>query len=147
MPVKIKGFDKVKARINRLSRTVIESSAKKARREMEQVITAAKKETPVDTGALRSSGRAENAMFRGLFKYLLDGSFGSGPSGKYALFVHEGLRSKKGKSGRSGGEVTSGHKVGKSHFLIDPFKRAERGFFNRMAKAVGNAIRKTLRSM
>ena len=97
---------------------------------MEYVITKAKTRCPVDFGTLRSSGRADSKTLSG--KVTVEGSFGQGPSGKYALYVHEGVGT---RSGRSGGMVIN-YKVGQPKFLESAFKESEQGLFSKVGREV-----------
>jgi hypothetical protein len=135
----IKGFNKVKANLKKVERAVISGTGKQFRKDMEEVITKGKELSPVDTGTLRSSGRAEGPKVEGK-KVLVEGSFGQGPSGKYALYVHEGVGT---KSGRSGG-MTINYKVGQPKFLEQPFKEKVVGFFKRVGAAVAKTIKKSV---
>lgn len=117
----IKGFNKVKANLKKFQRVVLSGAEKSLEMQMELIITEAKILCPVDTGTLRSSGRADSK--KTLSKVEVEGSFGNGPSGKYALYVHEGVGT---KSGRSGG-MNINYKVGQPKFLEQPFKQRAGG--------------------
>ena len=127
----IKGFDRVKANMMKVQRKIKSTAGKIFRREMELVITKAKTLCPVDLGTLRSSGRADGPK-GGLktTKIEVEGSFGSGPSGKYALYAHEGV----GTKSRGSGGMTINYKVGQPKFLEQPFKEMEAGFFRKVAE-------------
>jgi len=70
--------------------------------EAETEMTMAKERTPVDTGALRSSGRVEYPEWIGRDTLLIRLAYG-GPALEYALRVHE--------------DTNVYHKVGRSKFL------------------------------
>jgi hypothetical protein len=133
----IKGFDKVKANVMKMKRAIRAETGRILRREMELVITKAKTLCPVDVGTLRSSGMAEGGeeTLRNPI-IAVEGSFGNGPSGKYALYVHEGVGV---KSGRSGGMNIS-YKVGQPKFLEEPFKEST----HRLKQTLASEIAKRL---
>ena len=69
------------------------------------ILAEAKKETPVDLGPLRDSGKVDQDK-SGKCVWI---SFGNGPSAKYAIKQHERL--------------DYHHTVGKAKYLADPFNR------------------------
>lgn len=73
----------------------------------EEVMEESKRECPVDTGTLRSSGFVQPPdVERGEMSVLL--GYG-GAAAEYAVFVHE--------------DLTARHPVGKAKFLEDPIRR------------------------
>jgi len=123
--VAIKGFDKVKANMNKVIRDIDVETGRFLRLRMELVITEAKTLCPVKYGVLRSSGRADGPK-KSLKTTTVEGSFGQGPSGKYALYVHEGVGLR--------------HTVGQPKFLEQPFKESERTLFRDVSEAVARKI-------
>src|SRR3990167_2541856 len=73
----------------------------------EAVMTKAKLLTPVDTGALRSSGHVQDQSSASVVRIVL--GFG-GPSAGYAVYVHENLHAH--------------HPVGQAKFLETPFNES-----------------------
>ena len=88
--------------------------------EAEFVMTEAKKQTPVDTGNLRSTGHVDPPEMMGN-ELTVELGFG-GTAAKYALPVHE---------------INIPHKVGKWKYLEDPVNAAQR----RLAAALGRDLR------
>lgn len=93
---------KVRARLERLAARMPTEAARALYAEAEVEMTEAKKRTPVDTGALRSSGHVDppQTTFSGDVSVTL--GFG-GPAVNYALKVHEDLEAY--------------HRVGQSKYL------------------------------
>lgn len=88
MGVEITGIRQMVARLRAISREVKPQLADAVRAEAEIEMTEAKRRTPVDTGALRSSGQVSMELDGKSVGAAL--SFG-GPSAPYALEVHENL--------------------------------------------------------
>lgn len=85
----VKGAEQILKRLNKLADTLPDLVGAAMRAEAEIEMTEAKKRTPVDTGALRASGRVEGPrrFGRDLTVYLRFG----GASVDYAWRVHEDL--------------------------------------------------------
>lgn len=86
-------------------------------REANTEMTEAKRRTPVDTGALRASGKVENPEYGETISVRL--SFG-GVSSQYAIFVHENLEAL--------------HKIGQAKFLESTLLESSPYMANRLAK-------------
>ncbi len=101
----------------------------------ELVATDAKRRTPVDTGALRSTLHrrdGQDLARQALEQWVVAGPLPSnaidtGPANKYAIAVHENLQAR--------------HKVGEAKYL----QNAMNSLAGMMEKIVGRAIKKALR--
>lgn len=100
----------------KLERGQAEAVARGAYGWYEEVMTESKKECPVDTGALKSTGHVEKPVIEGGVVTVV-GGYGGPAQGKnagkevgYAAEVHENL--------------AAHHKVGKAKFLEDPINEA-----------------------
>lgn len=129
----MKGLKKVRRKLRLISGIILSETSKTLREKMELVITDAKLLCPVKIGTLRASGRAESKRKRS--RVIVEGSFGRGPSGKYALYVHEGVGI---------GKRTGKYKVGQPKFLEEPFYRAESGLFSEVGSQVSVSLRSRL---
>lgn len=89
--------------------------------EGEQIMSQSKRETPVDTGRLRSTGYVAPPVRRGT-QILVVLGYGT----NYAVFVHENLQAR--------------HKVGKAKYLQDPLEAAYVGLGMRVAKRAAEYI-------
>lgn len=112
--VKIRGLAEVKRRLKELGAKAEARLARGLREKGETTMTRAKELTPVDLGALRSTGHVEGPTRTGdQLRILL--SFG-GPAGAefggkfvgYAIYVHE--------------DLTKRHTVGQAKFLEQPVR-------------------------
>jgi hypothetical protein len=106
--------------------------------EGELTMTESKKECPVDTGALRSSGHVEAPIISGEKISVKLGYGGiatkinpkSGlPTTSYAIKVHE--------------ELGVHHKVGKAKYLEDPIKRRRMMIWQNINASVTRALRRS----
>jgi hypothetical protein len=89
--------------------------------EGEQIMAAAKRDTPVDTGRLRSTGHVKPpSVRRGLVETVL--AFGT----DYAIFVHE---------------ISASHPSGRSKFLEANVNAAARGFGGRLMSRIKRRLR------
>lgn len=91
----------------------------------EERMTESKELCPVDTGALRSTGHAEDVVregdvLTGVLSY--GGVAGSGTDVGYAVYVHENLEAH--------------HPVGQAKFLEQPVREAEPHFVTDLAESV-----------
>ncbi|MGH7826043.1 MAG: HK97 gp10 family phage protein [Candidatus Binatia bacterium] len=114
--VRIEGVDKIMANLKKLGPDAKRAAAYALTREAEELIVEAKKETPVDTGALRNSGHVQPATIAPQRVEVVAG-FG-GAAAPYAIYVHERTDRK--------------HVVGGAKFLENPFNRRLRGLEDRL---------------
>jgi hypothetical protein len=115
---RIKGLNRVKANLKKKPDAVKSALAAALNIEAEIIMSMAKALTPVDLGALRSSGHVKAPVFK-RNKISVEIGFG-GPAAPYAIFVHE--------------DLTAAHPVGQAKFLEVPFKQQMSGLSNRIAK-------------
>src|ERR1051326_2084753 len=105
-----------------LPRELPQEQAKTLYRDAEEVMTTAKEETPVDTGALRASGHVQLRVIEGTTVSVEIGFGGPAGAGNvggetnkddvgYAEIVHENL--------------DAHHSVGKAKYLEDPVRAAQ----------------------
>lgn len=92
----------------------------------EEVMTAAKELTPVDTGALRASGHVQQPKIDG-GKVSVTLGFG-GPAVAYAEVVHE--------------DLAANHGVGQAKFLEQPLVQRQSQIQHALDDAVNEALRK-----
>lgn len=93
-------------------------------REAEGLITEAKQETPVDTGALRASGHVRQPEIKEN-EIVVRCGFG-GVGAPYGLYVHENLE--------------ASHPVGKAKYLEDPANRRAPTMEERVGRDIGNKL-------
>lgn len=118
LSVEIKGDKEVTAKLAAYGLNAARAMANALYEEAQGLITEAKEETPVDTGALRSSGHVELPQIEGT-KVTVEAGFG-GAAIDYAIFVHENLE--------------SFHATGNAKFLENPLNRRSRGMDARIAE-------------
>lgn len=123
----IKGSDLLRATLLALGDRSRKAAAAALHQEHEEIMTEAKRETPVDTGALRSSGHVNPPEIKGDV-VVSEGGFG-GPAAPYAVIVHERL------------DVN--HPNGKAKFYEDPLNRARNGMEGRLAERMKKAMATT----
>jgi hypothetical protein len=114
--VTVEGLPKLKEALERVGKNSVKIMASELHKEAEALMTEAKQETPVDTGALRASGHVKVPQTDNDSAVVVCG-FG-GPAAGYAVIVHENLE--------------ANHPTGKAKFLEDPFNRRLRGFAERI---------------
>ncbi len=102
----IDGYDKVTRAASLFGKRAVAELGAALYRQAEQIMTAAKLETPVDTGNLRASGHVQAPIREGQQVSVAEG-FG-GVAAPYAVIVHENLEAH--------------HPVGKAKFLEDPYR-------------------------
>ena len=128
--VQVTGLDKLLARLRREPRDIAQATAAALYVEAEQTIAEAKELTPVDTGALRSSGHVQvpEITDRGVTVALgFGGVAGGGNDGVgYAVYVHENL--------------TAHHPVGQAKFLEVPVNKRRTGFADRLVARVSRRL-------
>lgn len=88
--------------------------------EAEPIMTESKQQTPVDTGALRSSGHIQQPVISG-DQVTVEMGYG-GPAASYAEIVHE--------------KLDVHHPVGKAKYLEDPFNEAKPGLPGRIGRRI-----------
>lgn len=118
MTIRIEGAERVRAALAALGRKAAPAAARALRMEHEEIMTKAKARTPVETGALRGSGRVEPSEIQGS-QIVSRGGFG-GAAAPYAVYVHENL--------------AAHHPVGQAKFYESALTEAERGMADRFAK-------------
>lgn len=120
--VQVTGMDRLLARLRREPAQIAQATAAALYIEAEQTMTEAKELTPVDTGALRSSGHVQMPQVtdRGVSVEMgFGGVAGGGGDGVgYAVYVHENL--------------TAHHPVGQAKFLEVPVNKRRSGFSDRL---------------
>lgn len=95
--------------------------------EGETVMTRAKRLTPVDTGALRSSGRVQAPVLESPTRASVTLGFG-GPAKVYAIYVHEDLNAR--------------HRVGQAKFLEQPVREAASRFARNVSAHVSSRLKR-----
>lgn len=141
--VKIEGVDKLKRTLERLGAKAPEKLAPLLYQEGETIMREAKELTPVDTGALRSTGHVQLPVLTEKGASVTLG-FG-GPAGAtftnkatgrvvkrgerigYAVWVHE--------------DMTAFHPVGQAKFLEEPFKKHAKAMPSRLAAKLMKGFR------
>ena len=89
--LKVSGIGAVAKNLLSLQGEMRDQAQAALRTESELIMTEAKERTPVDTGALRGSGRVDDRTTAAAVRMAL--SFG-GPSQQYAIHVHENLEAR-----------------------------------------------------
>ena len=118
------GLAEFERTLRAVGRRAVAAAAHAIAVELEELITEAKGETPVDTGVLRASGFV--APVRVTYGSV-EGTAGfGGAAAAYALRVHEDLHAR--------------HRVGKAHYLKDPWDRRVRGLDARLAERLARRI-------
>lgn len=122
--LKVQGLDAVIEAVRRAGERGRDAMRRALRAEGETIMTAAKLETPVDFGTLRSTGHISQPLdvAHGAEITL---AFG-GPAAPYAVVQHERLDYR--------------HTVGKAKYLEDPAKAAQQGMAERLAAVVAQAV-------
>lgn len=133
--VKVEGLDQVKARLAAFVTKYPEQVKSSLKTEAELIMTDSKKEVPVDTGSLRSSGFVDQPKQTGQTISIKLGYGGiatkiNPKSGEitavYAIYVHENMNVH--------------HEVGKAKFLQDPIYKAK----NRMLFRIASRVKRLL---
>lgn len=104
--------------LDRYGRRAQTAIAKALYREAEGIMAQSKELVPVDTGALRSSGHVRVPELRDRSATVVLGY--GGPAAPYALYVHE--------------DLNAFHKVGMAKYLEVPFRAAQGGMAERIAR-------------
>ncbi len=97
--------------------------------EGERIMSDSKKQVPVDTGALRSTGHVQPPDFSGPSVSVTLGY--GGPAAGYAIVVHEDLQAR--------------HTVGNALYLERPFLDALPGAQRRLGVTIRGSLRNSLR--
>lgn len=116
-----KGFRQVDKALEQMIRQVPQGVGVGLYLEAEQIMSTSKREVPVDTGRLRSTGYVQLPQMKGT---QIGVTLGYGTN--YAVYVHEILSAR--------------HVVGKAKYLQDPLERAAQGLGNRVAKHAARYI-------
>ena len=106
--IKIKGIKEVKKNLREYPHKTLKALGKATYEESQIILGESKKQCPVDTGTLRSTGHVTEPKYT---KSSVEVQIGyGGAAAPYAIYVHERLDLR--------------HKVGKAKFLEDPMKEA-----------------------
>ena len=143
--MKIINLDKVTRLLQKIGEKVRDHIGTALYREAERIMTASKKQVPVDTGALRSTGHIREPEVSGNMVSVVLGYGGPAGAGLkprkgkrskrvidnvgYAVYVHEKLNAK--------------HHVGGAKFLEKPMLEAQKGMDDRLAREIAAIIRET----
>lgn len=112
------------ARLTELGQNAVKRSGAALYTEAQLIMTAAKRDVPVDTGALRSSGHVDQPAVTGDAVNVQLGFGGTGA--QYALYVHENLSAK--------------HKSGKAKFLESNLQAAAGELTAKVAARIGSEL-------
>ncbi len=106
--IKLKGVKEVKKKLKEYPFKTLKALGRALYEESQVILGESKKQCPVDTGTLRSTGHVTDPEYA---RSSVDVQIGyGGPAAPYAIYVHERLDVR--------------HKVGKAKFLEDPVKEA-----------------------
>lgn len=131
MSVRWEGLDELQKRLKKSGDDAVRDLARGLTVEAEQIMTEAKRRTPVDQGTLRGSGHVRAPHIRGTRAEVVLG-FG-GAASAYALAVHEHPSRHSPPSWR--GKTINWNAAGTGpKFLEGPVNEAGRGFGNRVAR-------------
>lgn len=119
------GVDQMVRRFRDIQPGVRAAALQAINEEGNEVMTEAKRQTPVDTGSLRASARVE-PVAAGRDKVEVVLSFG-GAAREYAVYVHEDMNAR--------------HTNGKAKFLEDPLKARASSFVNNLRLRIGAIMR------
>ena len=135
---KLEGTEQLRRTVKRIGARAEKALENALYEEGERIMGQAKEITPVDTGALRASGHVPKPKRLGVLTQVIL-SFGGIAAGTYkskrtkrivaegerigyAQYVHENLGAH--------------HPVGRAKYLEEPFKRAQAGLIDRLARRV-----------
>ena len=106
----------------------VKAAARALRNEAQEAFAASQDEVPVDTGALKASGRIrpEVGVFERGNEVYLELTYG-GSATEYSIYVHENLE--------------ANHPHGKAKYLEDPMVRQVNGIAGRIADKVERATK------
>jgi hypothetical protein len=127
---KVEGLEELKRTFDALRQGSLlhHAVASALHREAELIMTAAKRQTPVDTGALRASGTVKAPQIKES-SVSVEIGFGGSAVG-YALAVHENLKAR--------------HKVGNAKYLERPFFEHQERLIRAVGTEVKTGIKKTV---
>ena len=110
----------------------VKAAARALRNEAQEAFAVSQDEVPVDTGALKASGRVrpEVGVYERGNELSVELTYG-GTAMEYAIIVHENLE--------------SFHPHGKAKYLEDPMSRQVQGISGRIADKVEAAMKGTIR--
>lgn len=110
----------------------VKAAARALRNEAQEAFAVSQDEVPVDTGALKASGRVrpEIGVYERGNELSVELTYG-GTAMEYAIIVHENLE--------------SFHPHGKAKYLEDPMSRQVQGISGRIADKVEAAMKGTIR--
>jgi hypothetical protein len=120
----VEGVEQVNKRILNLIRALPDEIDRATMVEVSDILTEAKRQTPVEFGNLKDSGVITELSTRGSHEMEYQISFGgTEPSIQYAVFVHEDLEAKHPRGGNA-------------KFLENPMEEAKKGMINRIASRI-----------
>jgi len=120
----VKGVDKTLARLARMNPRARQALKAALYMEGENIMGESKRQVPVDTGNLRTTGHVEPPKeASGIITVTL--GYG-GPAAPYAVYIHE--------------DLTKRHAVGKAKYLEDPANEAAKGLTERVGRRVREAV-------
>jgi hypothetical protein len=124
--IRFEGMDELRRKLAAAGPLALQALAAGMVEEQEQVITAAKQRTPVDTGTLKGSGTVLPPKFSGSRAEVVAG-FG-GAAQDYAIVVHE--------------DLSASHPVGEAKFLERSFLERANGMGRNLAAHIGAALKR-----
>ncbi|MBW2672583.1 MAG: HK97 gp10 family phage protein [Deltaproteobacteria bacterium] len=137
--VKVEGTKELQRTLEKLGERAQAELEKALYAEAELIMTESKKQCPVDTGTLRSTGYVRISRAEAP-RTVVEMVYG-GPAAPYAVAVHENPR-----AGKTGGVSPSGQryktwaKTGKWKYLEDPVKAATPKLPSRLARRLRRVI-------
>ena len=110
----------------------VKVAARALRNEAQEAFAASQDEVPVDTGALKASGRVrpETGVYESGDEVYVEITYG-GTATEYSIYVHENLG--------------AFHPHGKAKYLEDPLTRQVNGISGRIADKIEQAMKGNLR--
>jgi len=110
----------------------VKVAARALRNEAQEAFAVSQDEVPVDTGALKASGRVrpETGVYESGDEVYVEITYG-GSATEYSIYVHENLG--------------AFHPHGKAKYLEDPLTRQVNGISGRIADKIEQAMKGTLR--
>lgn len=119
------GVEELLDRLDGATRRVMLAGSQEIRLQAEGIMTKSRRLVPVDTGALRASGRVEDPNFETATRVVAELSYG-GSAAPYALYVHEDLNAR--------------HSVGQAKYLEQPVRAALPGFVRAVTSALDRSL-------
>ena len=132
MKVIFKDLDRIQQALAQSGVEGVKIAARALRNEAQEAFAVSQVEVPVDTGALKASGRVrpETGVFERGNEVYVELTYG-GTATEYAIPVHENLE--------------ANHPHGKAKYLEDPMVRQANGISGRIADKVERQIKGMLR--